>query len=81
MLYFIMRVHLSFYAAVMVAALAATVVVAMLAFMAIIPGLVGAVIAIDLLILGWLASIGAGRADDWLQHDSYEHALGHTVGR
>lgn len=74
-----MRLHPSFYAALMALALLAFAVTLVLALMAIIPGLVGAVIAIDLLILGCLASIGADRADYWLQHDSYSHALGHTV--
>lgn len=74
-----MKLHPSFYAALMVLSLMAALVVAMLAFLALINALVGVVVVVDLLVLGYLAGIGLDRADDWLQHNSYKHALGHTV--
>lgn len=74
-----MKLHPSFYAALMVLSLMAALVVAMLAFLALINALVGGVVVASLTTIGFLASVGVDRAEAWAQHNSYKHALGHTV--
>lgn len=74
-----MKLHPALYAAVMVACLMAALVVALLSFAALVNAVVGGVVVVDLLVLGYLAGVGADRADDWIQHSSYSHARGHTV--